>query len=194
MTRPKYRTIQHTSEVPVLRIVLLTLLFSFPVLAQDSAANALEAAGCGPNNVHFDVKTDTKQHPKAQPEAGKALVYVIGDTWGDHVAVHIGTPPTRFGVDGTWVGANGYRSYFFFPVDPGDHRLCTNMQSKLQRVVQSSTAARSFTAEAGQAYYFRTETPVAGPSGGVTKIAPVDPAEAQVLIAAASYSRFRLHK
>ena len=178
----------------MLRIVLLTLFFASPLFAQDSAQNALEAAGCGPNEVHFDVKTDKKQHPTAQPEAGKALVYVIGDAWNDHVAIHIGTPPTRFGVDGTWVGANGYRSYFFFPVDPGDHRLCSNMQSKLQRQVQSSTVARSFTAEAGQSYYFRTVTPVAGPSGGVTKIVPVDPAEAQVLIAAASYSTFQVKK
>jgi hypothetical protein len=178
----------------MLRIALLTLLFAAPLFAQESAQDALEAAGCGANDVHFSVKTDKKQHPTAQPAAGKAMVYVIGDTWADHVAVHIGTPPNRFGVDGAWVGANGYHAYFFFPVDPGDHRLCTNMQSKLQRQVQSSTAARSFTAEAGQSYYFRTVTPVAGPSGGPTKIVPVDPAEAQVLIAAASYSTFQVKK
>jgi hypothetical protein len=129
-----------------------------------------------------------------QPEAGKALVYVIGDTWGDHVAIHIGTPPTRFGIDGTWVGANGYRSYFFFSVEPGDHYLCTNVEAKTERAVQSSTAARSFTAEAGKSYYFRTVTPDAGPSGGPTKLVPVDPAEAQVLIAAAAFSTFHLNK
>ncbi|MGB7281187.1 MAG: hypothetical protein WBE13_02900 [Candidatus Acidiferrum sp.] len=178
----------------MLRTVLLMMLFASPVLAQDSAASALEAAGCGPNEVHFEVKTDKKQHPTTQPEAGKALVYVIGDTWDDHVAVHIGTPPTRFGIDGTWVGANGYRSYFFFSVEPGDHRLCTNVQAIIERVVKSSTAARSFTAEAGKSYYFRTVTPVAGLSGGPTKLVPVDPAEAQVLIAATAFSTFHLKK
>jgi hypothetical protein len=178
----------------MLRIILLTLLFAAPVFAQDSAQDALEAAGCGANDVHFSVKTDKKQHPTGQPEAGKALVYVIGDTWADHVALHVGTPPNRFGVDGTWVGANGYHGYFFFPVDPGDHRLCTNMQSKLQRQVKSTTTALSFTAEAGQSYYFRTVTPVAGPSGGPTEIVEVDPAEAQVLIAQASYSNFKVNK
>ena len=90
-------------------------------------------------------------------------MYVIGDTWYDHVAVHIGTPPTRFGIDGTWVGANGYGSYFFFSVDPGDHYLCANVQAKTERAVKSSAAARSFTAEAGKSYHFRTVTPVAGP-------------------------------
>src|ERR1700675_535177 len=104
----------------------------------------------------------------------------------------MGTPPTRFGVDGSWVGANGYRSYFFFPVEPGDHRLCTSAQSKLQRVVNSSTAAISFTANAGQGYYFRTKS---RPNANVgIELVPVDPAEAQVLIAATAFSTFHLTK
>jgi len=178
----------------MLKTALVALLFASPALAQDSAANALAAAGCGSNEVHFDVKTDKKQHPTAQPDAGKALVYVIGDSWSDHVAVHIETPPTRFGVDGTWVGANGYRSYFFFPVEPGDHRLCTNVQSILKGQVKSSTAATSFTAEAGRTYYFRTKTPDRPVAGEELKLVPVDPAEAQVLIAAASFSTFHLRR
>jgi hypothetical protein len=176
------------------RTALVALLFAAPALAQDSAAIALASAGCGANEVHFAVKTNKKQHPTAQPDAGKALVYVIGDSWSDHVAVHIGTPPTRFGVDGTWVGANGYRSYFFFPVEPGDHRLCTNLQSILEGQVKSSTAAISFTAEAGKTYYFRTKTPDRPDSTVELKLVPVDPAEAQVLIAGAAFSTFHLKK
>jgi hypothetical protein len=122
------------------------------------------------------------------------LVYVIGAARSDYVDVHIGTPPTRFGIDGTWVGANAYRSYFFFPVEPGDHRLCTNVQSKLERVVKSSAAATSFTAEAGKTYYFRTKTPIGEDSRGGMKLVPVDPAEAQLLIAATAFSTFRLKK
>ena len=182
----------------MIRLLLGVALFASPVFSQNSAQNsgadALTAAGCGANDVHFNVKTDKKQHPTAQPEAGKALVYVIGDSSLDHVALHVGTPPTRFGVDGTWVGANGYRSYFFFPVDPGEHRLCTNMQSKLQRQVKSTTAAMSFTAEAGKSYYFKTRTPVAPVAGEEIKLVPVDPAEAQVLLAAAAFSTFSLQK
>lgn len=178
----------------MLRTALIALLFASPALAQDSAANALAAAGCGANDVHFDVKTNKKQHPTAQPDTGKALVYVIGDASSDHVAVHIGTPPTRFGVDGTWVGANGFRSYFFFPVEPGDHRLCTNVQSGLNGLVKSSTAATSFTAEGGKTYYFRTKTPDRPNSSGEVKLVPVDPAEAQVLIAAAAFSTSHLKK
>lgn len=178
----------------MLRTALVALLFASPAFAQDSTANPPAAAGCGTNEIHFDVKTNKKQHPTSQPDAGKALVYVIGAAWSDYVAVHIGTPPTRFGIDGTWVGANGYRSYFFIPVEPGDHRLCTSVQSKIERVVKSSTAAISFTAEAGKTYYFRTKTPERQISSEEIKVVPVDPAEAQVLIAASAFSTFHLKK
>jgi len=169
---------------------LIALLFASPASAQDAVVNLFTAAGCGANEIHFDVKTDKKQHPTAQPEAGKALVYVIGAAWSDYAAVHIGTPPTRFGIDGTWVGANGYRSYFFFPVEPGDHRLCTGVQSKFERVVKSSLAATSFTAEAGKTYYFRTKTPIDAGSLRTIKLVPVDPAEAQLWLARTAFSTF----
>jgi hypothetical protein len=178
----------------MLRTALIALLLASPAFAQDSTVNLLTAAGCGANEIHFDVTTDKKQHPSAQPDAGKALVYVIGAASSDYVAVHVGTPPTRFGIDGTWVGANGYRSYFFFPVDPGDHRLCTGVQSRFERVVKSSLAATSFTAEAGKTYLFRTKTPKQPTSNEQIKLVPVDPAEAQVLLAATSFSTFRLKK
>jgi len=47
----------------MLRTALVVLLFASPALAQDSAANPLAAAGCGANEIHFDVKTNKKQHP-----------------------------------------------------------------------------------------------------------------------------------
>lgn len=175
----------------MLRTTLLVLLFVSPTFAQDSTASLMTTAGCGPNEIHFDVKT-SKQHPTAQAQPGKALVYVIGDTWGDHVAIHIANPPTRFGVDGTWVGANGYHSYFYFSVDPGEHRLCTNVQSPFESLVKSSLAAITFTAEAGQSYYFRTETPSG--SQNATNLLSVDPAEAQILMARAAFSTFRAKK
>jgi hypothetical protein len=178
----------------MIRTALIALLFTSATFAQGSTANLLTAAGCGANEIQFDVKTDKKQHPTAQPDPGKALVYVIGAAWSDYAEVHIGVPPTRFGIDGTWVGANGYRSYFFFPVEPGDHRLCTSVQSKFDRVVQNSMAATSFTAEAGKTYYFRTKTPKEEDSNGKIKLVAVDPAEAQVLMAATAFSTFPLKK
>jgi len=183
-----------TKGFHVLRMILLASIFVSPVLAQEISTDPLTIAGCGANEIRFDVQTNKKQHPTGQPEASKALVYVIGDSAEDHLDFHIGVVPRRFGLDGVWVGANGYRSYFSFPAEPGDHRLCTNIQSKLLRQVKSSTAAVSFTVEAGQTYYFRTKTPDHPTSGGQIKLVPVDPAEAQVLIAAAAFSIFHVRK
>lgn len=58
----------------MVRTTLLVLLLAFPVFAQDATTAGFAAAGCGPNEVHFDVQTDKKNHPTAQPAAGKALV------------------------------------------------------------------------------------------------------------------------
>jgi hypothetical protein len=79
-------------------------------------------------------------------------------------------------------------------VEPGDHHLCTSVQSKFERLVRSSTAAISFTAEAGKTYYFRTKTPKGQSATDAIKLIPVDPAEAQVLIAATAFSTFRPKK
>jgi hypothetical protein len=114
------------------------------------AAAALAHAGCGPTEVHFDVKLDKTQHPSPQPDAGKALVFVFEE---DETAGE--APTTRVGVDGNWMGANQPASYFFFPVEPGEHHLCTNWQETIDRLSRLG-AALNFTAESGKTYYFRT--------------------------------------
>jgi Protein of unknown function (DUF2846) len=173
-------------------IVIAVLFLAGQLLAQntapDQAAQARMAAGCGPNEIHFDVKTDKHQHPAGQPEAGKALVYIFNDTDKDNLP-HIGGLTTRVGLDGAWVGANDGKSYFFFQVNPGDHRLCTSWQSVLKSRTQVSSAT-SLTADAGKIFYFRTKTPD-HPGPGRTQqieLVSVDPAAAQILIAASAFS------
>jgi uncharacterized protein DUF2846 len=165
-----------------MKTLLAILLFASPLFAQDQAAAARAAAGCGPNEVKFSVKTDKEQHPTAQPEAGKAIVYVFGGEAVDLHGLVIGKEfvTTRWGVDGTWVGAGYRNSYFFFTVAPGDHRLCAGRQA-----YSKPSAALSFTAEAGKTYYFRTRTRHSdhNESTHETELEPVDPAEAQLLIA-----------
>ncbi len=169
------------------KIVFVILLLASPAFAQDGQEKARMAAGCGPNEIKFDVKTDKMRHPTGQPEQGKALVYVFGDENEDNGGFRIGGLTTRIGADGTWVGANNYKSYFFFQVDPGDHRICTSWQSTLKGRTKKS-AAMSFAAEAGKVYYFRTKTPVRPQPGELVRLVPVDPAAAQLLIAASAFS------
>lgn len=170
--------------------VLLLTICAMPAVAQDKAqdpaAAARAAAGCGPSEIKFDVKTDDKQHPTAQPEACKALVYVFED---------IASGPTlKVGLDGAWVGANDGRSYFFFQVEPGEHCLCTNWQSMLKSLSGAGMAI-SLTAEAGKVYYFRTTINEPRNKEGVAvKMRPIDSAEAQFLIAVSAYSTSRAKK
>jgi hypothetical protein len=102
----------------MMKTILMVLLSTLPVLAQDQAVTARAAAGCGPTEVKFEVKTDKRQHPIGQPESGKALVYVFADENADPGGIRIGGLTTRIGLDGAWVGANKGTSYFFFSVNP----------------------------------------------------------------------------
>jgi hypothetical protein len=172
-----------------MRTVLAVLLFAFltlPVFAQDQAATARAAAGCGADNVEFDVKTDRNQHPEGQAEAGKALVYVFEDEKTDPGLV-IGAVTTRIGLDGQWMGANHGKSYFFFSVDPGDHSVCASWQSSLKRLSKLAAAA-SLTAAPGSVYYFQANVDARSHDRPAVWMEAVDPAEAKILIASASLS------
>ena len=124
------------------------LLGSFPAFAQDQAAAAFTAAGCGSTSQSFDVKTTDSQHPISQPEPGKALVYFAVNYYA--------APTMRLGVDGTWMGANHGRSYFFFQVAPGEHNFCVAWQSRFfTKNVVSPGEAIHLTMESGKTYYLR---------------------------------------
>jgi hypothetical protein len=138
------------------------------------------------------VKTDKKLHPVAQAESSKAIVYVFRDEDIDNLH-GIGQVTTRVGVDGTWVGANQKKSYFFFIVGQGEHRLCTERQSSLKSQRQISTAT-SFMAESGSVYYFRTRTPHHRLQSEKVELVPIDPAEVQLLLPRFAHSTFEIKK
>ena len=123
---------------------LAIFLAAVPLLAQDDAAAARTAAGCGPSSEMFNVQTTDQKHPVGQTEPGKALVYFFVD--------YITAPTMRVGVDGNWVGANNGKSYFFFQVAPGEHNVCTEGQSG---TFNKSGEAIHLAVEAGRTYYLR---------------------------------------
>jgi hypothetical protein len=171
----------------------LLIMLAVPLFAQDQATAARTAAGCGSDNVQFDVKTDKRQHPQGQVAAGKALVYVFEAERSDAGTLKIGAVTTRIGLDGQWVGANHGNTYFYFPVDPGDHSLCANWQSTLGRISKLASAV-SLTAETGQVYYFLTKVDERSHDNPAVWMEAVDPAEAKLLIASASLSDFHPKK
>jgi len=176
----------------VKKILIVFLVVVSPVVAQDQRTTALAAAGCGPDEVEFSVKTDKKQHPAPQAEAGKALVYVFERVKTDDAGFAIFGVTTKVGLDGAWAGANSSNSYFFFSVEPGDHRVCTKWQSAVSERSKLASAA-SFSAGPGKIYYFRTSVRVFSDHNQRAdidlKLEPLDPAEAQILLADSALSR-----
>lgn len=166
---------------------LAILVMTSYILAQDkpvATASAI-AAGCGSADAKFEVKTDSKQHPVAQPESGKALLYFIEDDTG-----FLGRPrpTTRLGVDGNWAGANHGSSYFYVSVEPGEHHLCASWQSTVVLGAGHKTAATRFTAQAGNAYFFRVRNSWSQYSVAQIDFNPVDGDEAQLLMSKFSFS------
>ncbi len=109
---------------------------------------------CGDDKVKFDVKTETGQPLPARPAEGKAVIIFIENQNQMITPFHYAT--VRFGMDGTWVGANKGDSYFALTVASGVHHLCASWQSDLE-TLKKSVKATCFNAEAGQVYYFAGE-------------------------------------
>ncbi len=177
------------------KLVLGVAILATTAWAQDNLTPQRQA-GCGLDQARFEVKRDAHSHPTRTPEPGKALVYVFGDSELDNTPIHIGGLITRVGVDGEWVGAYEHKSYIYFSVDPGEHRLCTSQQSSLKTRRDNNASAITFTAEPGKVYYFRTQpTPTSlaqsttsrAPNGEV-ELATLDPAQAQLMVPKWAYS------
>jgi hypothetical protein len=133
------------------------------LFSQQPVQNGL-ASACGPANVDYKVSLDRSQHGPITPETGEALVYFIHDAgipdqifWSGKVT--LGYPTTKYGVDGSWVGAGHGDSWFAVAVTPGEHHVCTVLQSSF---VGQRVELAHFTAEAGKSYYFRTQLVTSG--------------------------------
>lgn len=134
------------------QLVVLLSLCVWLALGVQARSTTLPDA-CGDDKVQFNVKTE-KNHPAPKPpDAGKAQVVFI-DAFEKDACQGCGTPTSRIGVDGAWVGAAKGDSYFAIDVTPGEHHLCADWQSMSGRFRASKVALSSFSAEAGKVYYF----------------------------------------
>jgi hypothetical protein len=188
-----------------MRVSLLALLltstfvpFANAAPARAKQTNSLGAPGCGPAEIKFEVETDESRHAAPAPDAGKALVVFLQD---DAKFDSRPRPTTRFGIDGTWVGATHANSFFYVAVDPGEHHVCANWQNRASLLTPTrATAAAHFTAEAGKTYYFRgRDIAITGERGAVVsepevKLEPLDGDEAQILMRSFTLSVSRAKK
>jgi hypothetical protein len=143
------------------KAALVVLSFAASALAQDPSAALAAEAACGPKEITFDAKQDSTQHPTPQPEAGKALMYLIEDLGRCVDCGRASLSPrdvdnavVKVGIDGRWVGAGRGDSYLLIPAAPGDHDRCLNWLSSPEERSRAFTLA-NFSAEAGKIYYFR---------------------------------------
>lgn len=82
---------------------------------EKASKKELELKACGESEINFSTKTDKKQHPKAEAQAGQAIIYVIRHgMMGNKVQ-------TKLAMDGKWLGANRGNNYFYFTAAPGEH-------------------------------------------------------------------------
>jgi len=131
--------------------LLITLLFSaFSTLtfAQTFPTSQVVVPGCGDKKIKWDVTTDRSKHPIATAEPGKALVYFLQDDTNFRATPR---PTTRFGLNGSWVGATQANAYFYVSVDPGEQHLCARWQLGAQ--AGHTAAADHFLAEADKSYF-----------------------------------------
>ncbi len=159
-----------------MRNALIVLFLVTSAFAQNQPS--VVAPSCGPQDASFDVKLDKSQHTLAQPEPGKARVYFVQDV--REVSCIGGCYTSKIGLDGAWAGANQHNSYFSVSVEPGEHHLCSNPQSRFR--MRRLVALAHFTAEAGKVYYFRTRF-FEDKLGLLIDLDPVDSDQAQHLIA-----------
>jgi hypothetical protein len=126
-----------------MKSALLFVLFAASALAQGTNMPVQNA--CGSQKIWFDVTLDATKHVLAQPEPGKARVYIVQD--------EAGTGVTQVGNDGAWVGALKDGSWLSLSVSPGEHHFCVSHQSHLAS--GRYTELLHFTVEAGKVYYLR---------------------------------------
>src|SRR5579863_8197837 len=134
---------------PKFAVLLFCALLLSAVQARAKDKTILPDA-CGDDSVKFDVKTGEGQPAPGPPPDGKAQIVFIESSQIGYIF--------RYGMDGSWQGANHKDSYFAVDVAPGDHHLCMSLQmagpGATDKKKQKYTRLLSFTAEAGKVYYF----------------------------------------
>jgi hypothetical protein len=134
-------------------------------------------SSCGPDAQSFNVALDDSRHSLIAPQAGTATLYFVDDDGSGVGGALLGSPTTRYALDGAWVGANHGESWFSVAVAPGDHHVCTALQSSFFQGVEVT----HFNAEPGKSYFFRTRL-FAYQTNGLLEFAPIDSDEADYLI------------
>ena len=141
---------------------------------------------CGPLKAKMKVHTEKGEHSLGILPLNKALVYVIQE---HQMTVKVlGAFPTRVALDGQWVGGNHSESYFYFPVDGGEHQVCAEWEIEFRNHILPVAFAK-FTAEPGKTYFLRERVTFAGLDGERSiRLEPMSLEEGKLLVSKLPYS------
>ena len=175
--------------------ILLLLLCAPLVSGVCASAKTVLPDSCGSDSVKFDVKTEKDQPPPAAPAEGKAQIVLVGTVPVESALARF--PVIRFGVNGTWVGANRGNSYFALDVAPGPQNVCVSAQGVMQGMAKDLVDMQTFNAEAGKVYYLEARFGMmGGPGGGVVTfgLAPLNENEGKYRVKAWKLSTWKTNK
>lgn len=145
---------------------------------------------CGPDEASFKFHTDKQKHVSEGPDSNHSLVYIIQKD--EFSVVMIGAFPTRYGIDGEWVGGASGNSYFPILISPGEHHICGEWQIKFAHHVRPLSVAK-FETKPGQTYYLRARVIFASGDGQRSiELEPVTEQEGQSLLAQSLFSSAKL--
>jgi len=107
---------------------------------QSSSQLTLKACGAADKEINYSAETDKTTHPTPEPPPAMAMVYVLRPTMmGNGMQ-------TKLAVDGEWKGVNRGNNYFFFPLGPGEHYVCSKAENR---------SVITINVEAGKTYYLQ---------------------------------------
>jgi len=101
--------------------------------------------------VRFNVKLESKKPLPAGSKSGQAQVIFIESLEKNGTCIPC-ISTTRVGIDGAWVGAIEGNSYFSVVIAPGEHNLCSDVQSKSGKF---QLGMATLNAEAGKTYHYK---------------------------------------
>lgn len=146
-----------------MKALLAVLLITISASAQNKLSRI--APACGPSDVTFETQDQPAKTPLLQPDPKKVQVFFIQDNGVHSDRQHY---IIKIGLDGDWVGAYKRNSYFVVSIEPGEHHICANVQSKSS--FGQNVELAHFVAEPGKIYYFRTRF-----AAGLTTMYPIYP-------------------
>ncbi len=130
---------------------IAALLFGGFLVLVHPAWAAPWPSSCGDAQVKFEVTRQARPPAPAPPAAGKAqVIFLENELQPVGPFMHA---TVRFGLDGSWVGADNGTSYFVADIAPGVHHLCTSWQSSVGSLKKNVQLAL-FDAAPGKVYYF----------------------------------------